>query len=118
MALRESGRVIGKDFNLLGLVEPDIEIGVDGGTVLRNFADAVLGDDPDRLNRARMAVSEQLGPDAVAVSAIIAGCFSNSDRVANSLGLPTEAMTLEATEDFREALGINAYRSAAPSLKS
>ena len=118
MVLRESGRKIGKNFNLRGLVEPGVEIGVDGGSALVNFADAILGNDIDKLNQARAAVTEQLSPAAVAGAAIIAGCFSKNDRIANAIGIPCEPMFLRNSEELREALGVNAYRSAAPSLKS
>ena len=118
MALRESGRKIGKNFNLRGLVEPGVEIGVDGGASLVNFADAVLGDDLDKLNQARAAVTDQLSPAAVAGAAIIAGCFSKNDRIANAIGIPLHPSSLKNSEELREALGVNAYRSAANTLKS
>ena len=118
MVLRESGRMIGKNFNLRGLVEPGIEIGVDGGNSLAEFADALLGDDRDRLNQERTVLAKELGGAAVAAASLVAGCFSKNDRLANCLGLPLEPMMIKGSEDFRESLGINAYPSAVNSLKA
>ena len=116
MVLRESGRKIERSFNILGLVDREVEIGVDGGNALANFADAVLGEDLDRLNQARAGVQAELGPAAVSAAAIIAGNFSKNDRIANAIGIPAESHVIKGSEDFREALGINAFRSARNSL--
>ena len=80
------------------------------------FADAILSADRDELDRARKALTEVLGPVAVASASIIAANFSKNDRITNGLGIPAEPMMLEPTADFRKSLGINQFRSATNSL--
>ena len=117
MVLRESGRLINKVFNIEAIMQPTMEVGVEGGSELLAFADAILSADRGELDRSRQALANVLGPAAVASASIIAANFSKNDRIANALGIPSEAMMLEPTADFRETLGINQFRSAANSLR-
>ncbi len=110
--LRESGRTIDREFNIDALVKPSQEIGVDGGRVLLDFAEALLETDVAELNRARSALSAELGPAAVAAASIIAGNFTKNDRIANGIGIPSDPMFIKASEDFRERLGLMKFRSA------
>jgi hypothetical protein len=116
MALRESGRASNKEYNLEAIVKPSLEIGVDGGAELLVFADAILGTDRGALDKAREALAAKLGATAVAAASIIAANFTKNDRIANGLGIPSEPPMLEATMEFRESFGINAYPSAVNSL--
>ena len=45
-------------------------------------------------------------------AAAIAANFSKNDRIANGAGIPVDTMVLKITEDIREQLGLNDYRSA------
>ena len=83
-----------------------------GGALLLAFADAVIGPDRATLDAARSALAEGLGPAAVPAAAAIAANFSKNDRIANGAGIPLDAMILNVTEDIREQLGLNEYRSA------
>jgi hypothetical protein len=112
MALRESGRAVKRDFNIDALVDPNLDIGVDGGRALLDFAEAILETDVAELNRARAALADELGPAAVGAAAIIAGNFTKNDRIANGVGIPADPMFLQASEDFRERLGLMKFRSA------
>ena len=116
MVLRESGRLQNKVFNIEAIMQPTLEVGVEGGGELLAFADAILSADRNKLDCARLALADVLGKAAVASASIIAADFSKNDRIANGLGIPIEPMELEPTADFREALGINQFRSAANSL--
>ncbi len=80
--------------------------------MLLAFADAVIGPDAAALNDARGALADGLGPAAVSAAAAIAANFSKNDRIANGLGIPVDAMVLKGTEDLREQLGLDEYRSA------
>lgn len=117
MVLRESGRRLGKEFELTGILRPELDTGVDGGGVLISFADAVLGTDVAELDRARIALEARLGADAVVAASAIAANFSKNDRIANAIGIPMDPPFLKGSEDFRERLGINAFRSARNTLK-
>ncbi len=117
MVLRESGRRLGREFELAGILRPELETGVEGGAVLIAFANALLGTDLARLNRARLALETTLGADAVVAAAAIAANFSKNDRIANAIGIPMDPQFLKGSEDFRERLGINGFRSARNTLK-
>ena len=93
-------------------MRPQLDIGVPGGALLLAFADAIVGTDPDALEAARTALADALGPAAVSAAASIAANFSKNDRLANGLGIPVDAMVLKGTEELREQLGLNSYRSA------
>ncbi len=90
----------------------EVDSGVPAGAVLLAYADAVVGADLAALERARTALSEALGPAAVAGAAAIAGNFTKNDRIANGLGIPVDDMVLKATEDLRARLGLSGFGSA------
>jgi len=90
---------------------------VPGGELLLAFAEAVIGPDLAALDAARSALAEGLGPAAVPAAAAIAANFSKNDRIANGAGIPVDAMVLNVTEDIRDQLGLNDYRSAANTFR-
>lgn len=94
------------------LVRPELETGVPHGALLLAYADAVIGTDRAALDKARAAVAGALGPEAVSGVAAVAANFSKNDRVANGIGIPIDDMVFKGTEDLREQLGLNAYKSA------
>lgn len=89
-----------------------MDSGVPGGDLLLAFADAVIGPDRAELDRARDALAEGLGLAAVSGAAAMAANFSKNDRIANGLGIPVDAMVLKGTDELREQLGLDDYRSA------
>lgn len=93
--------------------EADGDGGVTHGALLAEFAEAVWDDDEGRLDAARKAVIETLGPAALVDSAGIAATFNAIDRIADSTGIPIDEVRLEPTADFRAALGIDAFPSRA-----
>ena len=109
--------MMNKSFNIEAIIRPNLDVGVEGSAELLAFADAILASDRGVLDTARLALADRLGPAAVAAASIIAANFTKNDRIANALGIPIEPMMLAPTADFREALGINEYRSAVNSLK-
>ena len=101
----------------MALVDPGQDPGVVGGRQLLEFADALLGTDRGVLNRARDAMANVMGGEAIAGVAAVAATFSMNDRIANACGIPVEPMVLKTTKDLREAMGLNSYRSAAYTFK-
>ena len=89
-----------------------MDVGVPGGHLLLAFADAIIGTDRVALDAARSALAEGLSPAAVTAASAIAANFSKNDRIANGVGIPVDDMVLKVTEDIREQLGLNDYRSA------
>ncbi|MBT4906165.1 MAG: hypothetical protein HOK98_05990 [Rhodospirillaceae bacterium] len=94
------------------LVRPELDIGVPHGDLLLVFAEAIIGTDRAALDAARDALIKALGPEAISGASAIAGNFTKNDRVANGLGIPVDPPVLKGTEELREQLGINAYKSA------
>ena len=79
--------------------------------VLIAFAEAILGNDPERLQRARDAVVAAVGEAGLVDAAAVAANFNAIDRVADATGVPLEDEKAAATEDFRAILGVNAFAS-------
>ena len=94
------------------LVRPELDTGVPSGDLLLEFAAAIIGTDLAALDKARTALAEALGPAAVSGASAVAANFSKNDRVANGIGIPVDDMVFKGTEDLREQLGLNAYKSA------
>jgi hypothetical protein len=117
MALRESGNIIDKAFNVAALVRPSEDVGVDDGDALLAFSGAVVGTDCATLDHARAEVAERLGPAALVAAAYITANFTRDDRIANGLGLPMEEIAFKETVELRERLGLNDYRSATNTLQ-
>jgi len=94
------------------LVRPELDTGVPSGDLLLAFAAAIIGTDRKALDDARAALAKALGPAAVSGASAVAGNFSKNDRVANGIGIPVDEMIFNGTEELREQLGINDYKSA------
>ena len=116
MVLRASAEASGEKLQLAGVVDVTVSTGIAAGDALVAFADAVLGADEALLGRAREALDVAVGRDGVVAAAQIAGNFSRNDRIANATGIALEKDFVTQSEDFREALGINQYRSAVNTL--
>ncbi len=116
MVLRASAEADGVSVDLRGIVDADIDIGIAGAAILVAFADAVIGNDEQRLADAREAVLGELGAAGLLGAASIASNFSRNDRIANAIGIPLEGDFVAQSEDFRAALGINKFPSARNTL--
>ncbi len=114
--LRASGQSGQKTYELKGVTDRALAIGVDDEDVLLAFADAVFGGPQAALDAARSALRHRLGDGGLVEAAITAANFSLVDRVANSIGIPLDGMAIEQTADFREPLGINRFPSARNTL--
>ncbi len=90
---------------------PD-DSGIANAGLLVEFAEAVVGADPARLDAARAAVIATLGEAALMDAAAVAGCFNAIDRVADATGIPLEDEKAEMTKDMRAQLGIDAFGQA------
>lgn len=112
MFLRESGRKHQLDVNVEALVRPELGSGVPGGSLLLEFADAVIGTDRARLDAARTALADALSPAAVTAVAAITGNFSKNDRIADATGIPLAPANLRPTKELRAQLGLNDFKSA------
>jgi hypothetical protein len=110
LLLRASGLTQNRDYDLssvTGAVQDDG--GVPQGRLLVEFAEAVLGEDEEALARVRTALHTAIGPAGLADAAGVVGLFNAIDRVADATGIPLEAEKLEASADFRAALGVDRF---------
>jgi hypothetical protein len=80
------------------------------GGLLTTFVDAVLGDDPAALQRARSEIRAALGEAAFVDAAATVASFNAVVKLADGTGIPLEAAKEARTRDFRAALGIEAMR--------
>ena len=110
MLLRASGVTHNRTYDLnavTGAAQDDG--GVPHGRLLVEFAEAVLGVDEEALARARAALHSAIGSPGLADAAGVVGLFNAIDRVADATGIPLEAEKLEASADFRAALGVDRF---------
>jgi hypothetical protein len=110
LLLRASGVTHNRAYDLsavTGAAEGDA--GVPHGRLLVEFAEAVLGEDEEVLDLSRTALKAAIGPAGLVDAAGVVGLFSAIDRVADATGIPLEAEKLEASADFRAALGVDRF---------
>ena len=107
--LRESSKAKGENYDLALLTGVKGDGNVPYGALLVSFAEAVLGNDDERLAAIRSEIRASLGDAALVDAAAIAATFNAIDRVADSTGIPIEDAKAAATADFRATLGINAF---------
>ncbi len=82
--------------------------GIAHGGLLVDYAEAVIGDDEDRLIRARASVIACMGADALIDAAAVAALFNGIDRVADGTAIPLEEEKIAAMADFRAAFPVGA----------
>lgn len=92
---------------LLG--EAGDESGIPNAGILIEFAEAAVGADTARLDKARAAVIDAMGGAALSDAAGVAALFNAIDRVADSTGIPLEEEKAELTAGMRDQLGINEF---------
>ena len=89
----------------------DATSGVKAGVVLAAFAEAIITGD-DILAQARSAVVAALGEAAMIDAAAVVAGFNGITRIADATGIPLEDKKADETTDWRQSLGIDAYRAA------
>jgi hypothetical protein len=107
--LRESSKAKGEDYDLSLLTGTKGDGNIPHGALLVGFADAVLGDDDERLKEIQADIRDQIGDAALVDAAAIAATFNAIDRVADATGIPIEDNKAASTADFRAELGINTF---------
>ena len=99
--------------------------GVEHGTLLIAFAEAMVGDDDATLTHARHAVIEVMSPAALVDAAGVASNFERMVRIADATGIPIDARMAALSQEVRDALHLERWRDcvgagfrAAPSLSA
>lgn len=113
MMLRASSQNdIGDRLNLHAVVDgAGTDSGVPNSGEFINFVEAALTGAPD-LGVARSALAEAVGVERLVDAAAVIGNFQRMTRIADSTGIPIDAMTAAVTADMREELGLNEFASA------
>ncbi len=70
------------------------------------FADAVVLDQPEKIDAARAAVIAALGEAALVDAAGIIAAYEHVDRVADASGIPIEDFKIEPTAEIRARFGL------------
>jgi alkylhydroperoxidase family enzyme len=110
LLLRASGVTHNRAYDLNAVTGATLgDAGVPDGRLLVEFAEAVVGEDEEVLNHARAALSAAIGPVSLVDAAAVVGLFNAIDRVADATGIPLEVEKLEASADFRAALGVDRF---------
>ena len=109
--LRASGLHNGAGYDLRAVTHGTAvgDCGIPEGTLLIEFAEAILGKNEPRLVRARAAIATAMGAAALVDAAGVAGLFNAIDRVADATGAPLEEAKAADTASLREAIGINKF---------
>jgi hypothetical protein len=107
--LRESSTAKGEAYDLSVLIGAKGDGNIPHGALLVSFAEAVLGNDDQRLAIVRAGILAEMGGAALVDAAAIVATFNAIDRVADATGIPIEDGKAASTADFRAELGINAF---------
>ena len=102
--LRWSGEIQGYDVRIEAIGGAKVEVGVPGGRELIGLVDAFLLGPEETRERARSAVIDVLGPEAMFDAATVFGNFEMMNRVAEGSGIGISAQRLEREADMVRAL--------------
>ncbi len=97
--------------NLSALTDPEAAAtsGVEHGTFLIAFAEAMVGDDDAALAHARQVVIEVLGPAAMVDAAGVASNFERMVRIADATGIQLDARMEALSKEVRDTLGLERF---------
>jgi hypothetical protein len=107
--LRESRQAKGESSDLTLLIGGRGDGKIPQGDLLVAFADAVLGEDDQRLAEIQSALRTTMGDAAFVDAAAVAATFNAIDRIADATGIPIEDANAESTAELRASLGLNAF---------
>ena len=111
--LRESSQRSGTldSLNILGAVD-ESDSGVPHDSLLTAFAEAAVGQ-TDALASLRDRIATELGVQELVDAAGVVANFQRMVRIADGCGIPLDDFTKEASNEWREKLGLHEYASAA-----
>ncbi len=85
--------------------------------MLIEFANAVMGEDGDRLARARDAVCEAVGDAGFHEAAATAANFNQMDRIADATGIPLDSGGRQVMAALGREIGADRFASAKNTLQ-
>jgi hypothetical protein len=101
------------DLSAVSVGARDDAVGVRHAAPLTAFAEAAVRFDAAALATARNALRAASGAAALVDAAAVIGNFERMTRIADGTGIPLERASTLASSDFRGALGLETYPSAA-----
>ncbi len=112
--LRESSQQSGSldTLEILGAVDPQLDSGVPDGALLIAFAEAAV-QRSEALPALRRQIAADLGPQQLVDASGVVANFQRMVRIADGCGIPLDDYTKDASEDWRNQLGLHEYASAA-----
>lgn len=116
--LRESSKAVGAPIELVAAVKnADADAGIPHGSLLKAFARAALSE-PERLAQRAEALRDAVGVEGWLEAASTVAAFEGLVRVADATGIEADDQVFASSVDFREALGIDRFQSAANTRKN
>ena len=115
MVLRVSAEATGqKDVDVKAVMggEHAAKSSVQYARELTDFAEAICRRDPHEIATARKALIEVAGPDVMVDAAGVAANFQRMNRLADSSGVPLEAVALIGSYAVRKELDVMEYHTA------
>jgi hypothetical protein len=83
--------------------------GVEHGSLLLAFAEAMVGEDDEALTHVRHAVIEGMSPAAMVDAAGVASNFERMVRIADATGIPLDARMQALSQEVRDALHLERF---------
>jgi len=83
--------------------------GIEYGTELLAFADAMVGEDDEALTHVRHAVIEALSPGAMVDAAGVASNFERMVRIADATGIPLDARMQTLSQEVQDTLYLERF---------
>ena len=90
--------------------------GIEFGTELMRFAEAVVMGDEEQLRRAREALLQCAGPTVLVDAAGVAANFQRMVRIADAIGIPVDTLDSDLSREIRGTLSLDAFESARHTL--
>ncbi|MEM9667674.1 MAG: hypothetical protein AAF950_02015 [Pseudomonadota bacterium] len=88
------------------------DMGIEGGVEIANFVEAVVKGTEEEITANRGILIGVLGPVKFVEVIATAAMFEQMVRIADGTGIALDDMTLGATEDLRDSLGLNEFSTA------
>ncbi len=88
------------------------DTGVPAAAELIALADAAITGEAERIDRARAAVTELIGTDAMIDAAAVIAGFDGITRIADATGIPLEPPRAAETVELRAQLAIDEFLAA------
>lgn len=90
--------------------------GIEFGTQLMLFAEAVVMGDEVQLRRARETLLQCAGPSVLVDAAGVAANFQRMVRIADAIGIPVDTLESDLSREVRGTLDLDGFESARQAL--